>query len=107
MRIVDSLIRPMTPADVDAVLAVERECYPQPWTAEFFLQELDSPFASIEILWVGEKVAGYLCCWYLEGELHILNLATAPGFPPARGRRNPAAQSDRNCPRAQGCQGFS
>ncbi|MFA5517452.1 MAG: ribosomal protein S18-alanine N-acetyltransferase, partial [Desulfuromonadales bacterium] len=73
-------IRPMTPADIDVVLAVERECYAQPWTAEFFAQELNSPFASVELLLAGEELAGYLCCWFLEGELHILNLATAPAF---------------------------
>lgn len=70
----------MTPADVELVLTVERACYSHPWSAEFFLQELNSPFAAVDLLWIGSELAGYLCCWWLQDELHILNLATAPAF---------------------------
>ncbi len=73
-------IRPMTPADLDQVLAVERQCYSHPWSAEFFLQELHSPFATVDLYWIDGQLGGYLCSWYLQGELHILNLATAPAF---------------------------
>jgi ribosomal-protein-alanine N-acetyltransferase len=73
-------IRPMTPADLEQVLAVERQCYSHPWTAEFFLQELRSPFATVDLYCIEGQVGGYLCSWYLQGELHILNLATAPSF---------------------------
>lgn len=73
-------IRPMTPADLEPVLAVERACYTHPWSAEFFLQELGNPFATVDLLWVGGELAGYLCSWLVCGELHILNVATSPRF---------------------------
>ena len=73
-------IRPMTPADLEQVLAVERQCYSHPWSAEFFLQELHSPFATVDLGWIDNQLGGYLCSWYLQGELHVLNLATAPAF---------------------------
>ncbi|MBE0597173.1 MAG: ribosomal protein S18-alanine N-acetyltransferase [Desulfuromonadales bacterium] len=73
-------IRPMTPADLDAVLAVERQCYAHPWSAGFFLQELANPLATVDLLWIEGALAGYLCSWRVDGELHILNLATAPLF---------------------------
>lgn len=73
-------IRPMTPADLEPVLAVERQCYSHPWSPDFFLQELGNPFAAVDLLWLDGDLAGYLCSWLIHGELHVLNLATAPAF---------------------------
>ena len=70
-------LRPMTDADVDAVMAIERAAYEFPWTAGILRDCLR---------------VGY-CCWVLEndqgiqayavmsiggGEAHILNLCVHP-----------------------------
>lgn len=73
-------IRPMTRADLDEVVAVERLCHTHPWSAELFLRELGNPLSSVDVLWFGEMLAGFLCSWMVSGELHIHNVATAPAF---------------------------
>ena len=79
----DFQILPFQPDDLKAVLRIERASYPFPWTAEQFLQEVANPVSALELLWIGEHLAGYMCYWLIVGEMQILNVATAPEF---RGR---------------------
>lgn len=74
----ESHIRPMTVRDLPQVVAVERLCHAHPWSAELFQRELANPVSTIDLLWFGEKLAGFLCSWLVSGELEILNVATAP-----------------------------
>jgi len=67
-------------ADLDMVLAVERACYPNPWSRDLFLREYDNPRSNIDLLRDGDELAGYLVSWYLHEELQIMNVATAPAF---------------------------
>lgn len=71
-------IRPMTMSDLDQVVAVERLCHAHPWSAELFQRELANPISTIDLLWFGDTLAGFLCVWMIGGELEILNVATAP-----------------------------
>lgn len=70
--------------EIGAVLEIERLSYSHPWSAEFFLQELRLPFSKIILARVrvdGEaQLAGYICRWLTEGELHILNVAVHPAW---------------------------
>ena len=70
--------RVMAAADLDEVVAVERLCYPHPWRAEQFQQELDNPVSQIDLLCSGGRIFGYICYWLIAGEMQILNVATAP-----------------------------
>jgi ribosomal-protein-alanine N-acetyltransferase len=76
----DRNIRPMTAADLDPVLAVERLSHPHPWSRQLFIDELGNTLSRIDLLWIGGQLAGFHCYWFLSGEMHILNLATAPAF---------------------------
>ena len=71
-------IRPMTPADLPAVLCIERQCQPDPWSEAMFLAELENPCSRVDLCTGEGRVVGYLCSWLISGELSILNLATAP-----------------------------
>lgn len=66
--------------DLEQVVAVERLCHAHPWSAELFKRELANPVSSVELLWLGDALAGFLCSWLIAGELEILNVATAPDF---------------------------
>lgn len=70
----------MTRADLAEVLEVERAGFSHPWTEAMFLAELDNPQASVDLLWLDDLLAAYLCSWLVCGELHILNVLTAPAF---------------------------
>lgn len=77
---VEGAIRSMTPEDLARVAAVERLCQTHPWSAELFSRELENPFSTIDLYCLDGSVAGFLCSWYVQGEMEILNVATAPAF---------------------------
>jgi ribosomal-protein-alanine N-acetyltransferase len=72
--------RPMTLADIDAVMAIERAAFPYPWSTRFFLQELQVECARSIIAEVDGKVAGYILFWLLPDEVDIHNLAVDTAF---------------------------
>ncbi len=74
------MIRPMTPADLPAVLAVERASFSNPWSFSQFERELENPISNVDLLLVSGELAGYLVTWFVAGELHVLNVTTAPLF---------------------------
>jgi len=84
----DYVIRPMQPSDLTRVIEIENLCYPNPWSEELFVRELDNPLAAVDLLWLEGELAGYLCSWLVSGELNILNVAVSPCF-----RRRGAAAS--------------
>lgn len=86
-------IRPMLVVDLPAVLAIEGQCQPDPWSEAMFLAELDNSWATVEVFEQQERVVGFLCSWLVSGELSILNLATAPQHQ----RQGIAARLLQNC----------
>ncbi|MEA3363975.1 MAG: ribosomal protein S18-alanine N-acetyltransferase [Thermodesulfobacteriota bacterium] len=78
MTIENHIIRSISESDLDAVLQIEQDCYPHPWSLQQFIQELENPVASLLICEIEDKVVGYICYWLIAGEMQILNVATAP-----------------------------
>ena len=77
----DIIICPMTEADLDQVLAIELDSFPQPWSRQHFLDELSSPYAfPLSALAGAGRVAGYICPMFLLDEGHILDVAVAREF---------------------------
>ena len=79
-------IRVCNPADLPQILEIEAASYPRPWSEKQFLGELEAPYSTLLVLSEKDCIAGYICYWLAAGELHILNLATAP-----QGRRKGVA----------------
>jgi len=69
----------MDKADLPEILAIERECFPSPWTAGMFTRELESSHsvcltARIDIK--GKSIIGaYIIFWLVANEAHLHNLA--------------------------------
>lgn len=76
-------IRPAEPGDLDAVMKIERESFPVPWTEAMFKAELMKDSGLFLTAETGGQLAGYACGWYVADEFHLANLAVAPEF---RGR---------------------
>lgn len=69
-------LRSMREDDLDAVLAIERDCFPSPWSRENFLYEIRLNRAAANwVLDQGGLVLGYACVWFLGPELKINNIA--------------------------------
>ena len=73
-------LRPMTEADLDAVLAIEQACFPRAWTRQHFLSELASPHATTVVAEQDGRLAGYLCMNVLLDEAEILDVAVDPSL---------------------------
>ncbi len=69
-----------TAADLDAVMEIERLCFPTPWPREAFADELARSWARLEILRQSSsgRVVAFCNYWLVSDELHILNIAVRP-----------------------------
>jgi len=72
--------RPMTVADLDEVMAIERASFAYPWSSRFFLQEFQVQCARSVLAVVDGKIAGYVLFWLLSYEVDIHNLAVRSEF---------------------------
>lgn len=72
------LLRPFVVSDLLAVLAIEHASFPVPWKPEFFLNEMNNPYARLVVAERAGQVIGYFCCWLVADEVHILDVAVHP-----------------------------
>lgn len=70
----------MEEGDVDEVVKIEQQSFSDPWSEENFLVELDLPFSWVWTAKINNRLTGYCCCWEIEEELQIANLAVYPEF---------------------------
>ena len=74
-------LREMTLADVDRIAVIETECFPTPWKAESFINELTTnKLATYYIIEESNTVAAYLGVWNIIDEGHITNVAVSPSY---------------------------
>lgn len=77
-------VRPMTVADLDAVLEIEHHCFAIPWSRESFRMEIEeNRCARYIVLTEDGRPVAYAGVWLVIDEGHITNIATHPDF---RGR---------------------
>jgi ribosomal-protein-alanine N-acetyltransferase len=76
----DYIIASSTEADLDAVMAIEELSFRAPWARQAFSDELDRPWARLEVLRrvATGTVVGFCNYWLVADELHILNVAVHP-----------------------------
>ncbi len=72
-------IRPMVPADLPVVAAIDREAKPSPWSETAFAAELENPQARAVVLTGSGAILGYAVSWFVAGEIQIHTLAVHPG----------------------------
>ncbi len=82
IRVADSaqevFLRPLVVSDLSAVLKIEHASFPCPWKPEFFLSEINNPYARLVVAERAGEVVGYCCCWLVADEVHILDVAVHP-----------------------------
>ena len=70
-------IRPATPQDIDAVVALERAAFPSPWRREFFEGELQQGGRLNLVALRGGTLIGYLFAMSIFDEMHVNKIAVA------------------------------
>ncbi len=74
------LLRPAVPADVPAILELERACFSDPWSENGILSSMESPMSYILIAEEEGKARGYLIAATLFDEGELLRIGTDPAF---------------------------
>lgn len=75
------LFSPMTAADLDEALEIERRSFSEPWSRGMMLHELKLPFSQTVLARAEDAphaLLGYICWWRLGDEIQILNVAVDP-----------------------------
>jgi [ribosomal protein S18]-alanine N-acetyltransferase len=73
-------VGPMRVADLDQVMAIERESFRSPDSAKVFLEEMQRDWAHVDVVRDPERhVVAFSNYWVVADEVHVLNLATHPG----------------------------
>ncbi len=82
LRPADFTVRPMALSDLDAVLAVERRCFRDPWSRQSFAAEIDDPdrvhWSRVAVR--GQRLAGYVVAWFSLDKAHLANVAVTPMY---------------------------
>lgn len=73
------MIRSMSRSDVPTVATLERDIYPQPWSARVFFDELGHANRSYVVAAKDDEILGYGGFMLVESDAHITTLGVAPG----------------------------
>jgi [ribosomal protein S18]-alanine N-acetyltransferase len=73
-------LRPMTVADLDAVMAVESSAYSFPWTRGNFIDSLAAGYLALVLASREDGIVGYLVAMRGVDEMHLLNVTVAPAW---------------------------
>lgn len=67
--------------DAEDIYQIEKLCFPDPWSREALIYELESnPRAFYIVAELDGHVVGYAGLWWIEDEGHITNVAVKPGY---------------------------
>ncbi len=70
----------MTMDDVPEVAALEKICFPTPWSEKLFVNEIENNNSYFLTATIKDKLIGYAGFWLIIDEAHIVNLAVHPEF---------------------------
>ena len=71
---------------LDEVLSIEQACFRDPWPRSAFVNELQHPWSRFRVAGLPADadslrvLQGFIICWQLPGDLHLLNLAVEPRY---------------------------
>ncbi|MFP2932300.1 ribosomal protein S18-alanine N-acetyltransferase [Pyxidicoccus sp. 3LG] len=77
------IIRQMMVEDMPAVMALEKQAFKNPWSAELLQRELQHEWSTILLVEEAREegapeLLGLAIFWIVHDEVHVLNVATAP-----------------------------
>ena len=73
-------LREVQSTDIDEMMTIERASFTSPWSARFFLEEIQVSYAKSVLVEVEGRIVGYIIYWQLPKEVDIHNLAVHPEY---------------------------
>ncbi|WP_218080707.1 ribosomal protein S18-alanine N-acetyltransferase [Anthocerotibacter panamensis] len=70
--------QPMTCADLEPVIQIEKVCFGEYWSRRVFEDEISQEGNRLWALWCGSQVVGYSGVWRVLEEAHLTTLAVSP-----------------------------
>jgi len=77
LKTLEARFEPLVPERLDAVLRVEQNAYPLPWTRGNFTDALKSGYQA-QLLMADDTLLGYFVAMKGVDEVHLLNITVAP-----------------------------
>ena len=74
----EPLLRPMRLADLPAVMEIDRQSLPRPWSEAIWHEELRSPFGLYLVLEEAGGISGHIGVRRVADEAHVTTLAVRP-----------------------------
>lgn len=71
-------LRRMRREDLDKVLEIERKSFPNPWSRNAFLYEIESEVSFPWVIELDNQIVGYSVHWLILDEAHLSNIAVDP-----------------------------
>lgn len=78
MRATDLQLRKLSYTDLPRVIAIERRCFPMPWSLSMFVLELSKPSGICLAAVDGTHMLGYVICARYDEAYHLMNIAVEP-----------------------------
>ena len=79
-ELASDVLRPLTVATLDGVMALEESVYPFPWTRGNFLDSLASGYTAWTLNRIEGDLVGYCVAMFGADEMHLLNITVAPSW---------------------------
>lgn len=75
------MIRKGSAADIDAIAALEQECFASPWSRESLYHDLaENQLSTYFVAELQGQIVGYVGIWMIMDEGHINNVAVSPSY---------------------------
>ena len=72
---------PMSSSHIPQVVDIERLVFTAPWSKEMFKHEVRGIFGSrAEVAAADNRVIGYCIAWFIEQEVHLVNIVVTPEY---------------------------
>ena len=73
-------ILPLAECHIDAIAALEKRCFSDPWSRNSIVSELNNEWSFWLVAVDGDTVAGYIGSQLVPPEADVMNLAVAPAY---------------------------
>jgi len=74
------IIEPLNRSHIPQIIEIEKQSFPDPWTEEKFIQEIDLKFSHFYVAKVNDEIAGYAGFWHITEEANIVNIAVKKAY---------------------------